>query len=645
SGTSYKYTDTWLMKLNENGDILWNKPYGGNQTDYNYAFEIDGDKVIIPFSSYSDDGDMPYNKDPNLNTMDIWVGKLDKWGTPEWEKIYGGTLSELAFSITKTQDKGYILAGYSQSINGDITVNKGEKDFLMLKLDSLGNLAWQATYGGTQDDIAYLIIETNDGGYLLVGETYSNNGDVKHNYGMNDVFVVRTCGKTFTQKHIEICSGDSVLLQGKYRNTNGIYYDTLYNKYGCDSIIVTKLSINPSFNIEKNIVICTGDSLLFDKTYLKNAGTYSKTFKSVSGCDSIVTFHITLEKLPVVMLGIDTTICSNTSVNLSAYQKNGYYSYMWSTGSTNPIIEVTQSGIYKVTVKSEKDCKTTAQKQIYVQQSPVTQLCVATVSPQDDYVIVAWERIKNQGIKSYQVYREDYGGNTLLATIPFDSLSVFIDKTANFKKQSYKYAIKTVDTCGTISHYGTFHQTIHLSIIEDLLTGGLGLIWTPYQGRDFDGYKVIEIRPDNTIKEFDKLSVSNTKYTVVSPTPGAKYRVIVDFPVCSPELLKADSGPFSQSISNLSESSLTSLQNSTIRAISVFPIPVKNELNVEIDFTKKENCTMRLINTSGTIVYQKNFRKTDVIKTQIQTSKLLQGVYILEIKTDAGIWNKTVVVQ
>ncbi|AXB59011.1 T9SS type A sorting domain-containing protein [Flavobacterium fluviale] len=120
----------------------------------------------------------PYSKsEKSRGNMDYWLIKLDKQGVIEWQKTYGGQYSDLLRSMEQTADNGYILAGYSNSpISGDKTEpNKGVGDYWILKINDTGEIQWQKTYGADGDDQPYVIHQTKDGGYIVGGNSNSSN--------------------------------------------------------------------------------------------------------------------------------------------------------------------------------------------------------------------------------------------------------------------------------------------------------------------------------------------------------------------------------------------------------------------------------------------------------------------------------------
>ena len=103
----------------------------------------------------------------------------------------GGSNTDRAYSIQETTGGGYIVAGETSSNNGDVSGNHGSYDGWISKLNATGGIVWQKTMGGTGDDIDNSIQQTIDGGYIVAGYTSSNNGDVSGNHGGIDIWVIK----------------------------------------------------------------------------------------------------------------------------------------------------------------------------------------------------------------------------------------------------------------------------------------------------------------------------------------------------------------------------------------------------------------------------------------------------------------------
>jgi hypothetical protein len=180
--------DYWIVKLDSLGTLQWQKSFGGSEIDNAYSIQHTSDGgYIIAGESWSKDGDVTGNHGRN----DYWIVKLDSLGTLQWQKSFGGSGIDIAYSIQQTSDGGYIIAGGSDSKDGDVTGNHGRNDYWIVKLDSLGTLQWQKSFGGRQGDYASSIQQTSDGGYIIAGISYSNDGDVTVNHGNRDYWIVK----------------------------------------------------------------------------------------------------------------------------------------------------------------------------------------------------------------------------------------------------------------------------------------------------------------------------------------------------------------------------------------------------------------------------------------------------------------------
>lgn len=188
-------TDFWVIKLDASGNEQWQRTIGGDgQDELLCAFQTkDGGYVLGGSSSSSPSSitnvktegkmaesstiDLYGKSEKSRGNMDYWVVKLDKQGVIEWQKTYGGRYADLLRSMEQTTDNGYILAGYSNSpLSGDKTDgNKGVGDYWIVKIDDIGAIQWQKTYGADGDDQPYVIHQTTEGGYIVGGNSNSKN--------------------------------------------------------------------------------------------------------------------------------------------------------------------------------------------------------------------------------------------------------------------------------------------------------------------------------------------------------------------------------------------------------------------------------------------------------------------------------------
>ena len=185
------YSDIWILKLNADGSITWDKTFGGSLYDAISSIQntSDGGYVAVGTSN-SANGNI---YDSNKGGADLVVIKLNADGSKDWNKTYGGSDDDLANSVQTTSDNGYIITGYTKSNNFDVEDgNNGDKDIWVLKLNADGSKDWDKTFGGSDDDLANSVQTTSDNGYIITGYTKSSNFDVEDgNNGTFDVWVLK----------------------------------------------------------------------------------------------------------------------------------------------------------------------------------------------------------------------------------------------------------------------------------------------------------------------------------------------------------------------------------------------------------------------------------------------------------------------
>jgi len=149
--------DVYVLKLNSDGSLAWQKTYGGNGYDKAYSIQqtTDGGFIVAGYTeSFGAGGD-------------VYILKLNSGGSLAWQKTFGGWSWDNAYSIQQTTDGGFIVAGCTYSFGA------GGYDVYVLKLNSDGSLAWQKTFGGKYYDGAYSIQQTTNSGFIVAGYTKS----------------------------------------------------------------------------------------------------------------------------------------------------------------------------------------------------------------------------------------------------------------------------------------------------------------------------------------------------------------------------------------------------------------------------------------------------------------------------------------
>ncbi|MBU4510286.1 hypothetical protein KJ830_04470, partial [bacterium] len=162
--------DAWVIKLDHGGNIVWDKTFGGSEDEFGKSIiqTIDGDYIVAGST-----------RSKGAGSFDAWVIKLDHGGNIVWDKTFGKSGYDWANHIIQTTDGGYAIAGYTSSKGA------GELDAWVIKLDHGGNIVWDKTFGGSEDDWAGPIIQTINGDYIVAGSTKSKGA------GSEDIWLMK----------------------------------------------------------------------------------------------------------------------------------------------------------------------------------------------------------------------------------------------------------------------------------------------------------------------------------------------------------------------------------------------------------------------------------------------------------------------
>ncbi len=181
------FTDGALLEISSSGSLLWSKCYGGSKNDELLDLEIIDGKTYVAGYANSTDGDIP----PSQKNYDVWLLALDAKGNKIFSKVYGGSQNDVAYATSKGADGTLTLAGYTTSNDGNVSGAKGSQDFWILNISTSGSLKWQRVLGGTEAEYAASVVTDLDGGYIVGGISYSSDGDVTDAKGEGDYWVIK----------------------------------------------------------------------------------------------------------------------------------------------------------------------------------------------------------------------------------------------------------------------------------------------------------------------------------------------------------------------------------------------------------------------------------------------------------------------
>lgn len=387
-------SDIWIVIIDENGNVLRENTIKGNGNDFypRIATTKDGG-FIACVSSHSEIG---FDKtDTSRGSGDYWILKLDSFLNIQWQKTIGGTKQDDPKALCETTT-GYVIAGTSYSaINGDKTVtNFGADDYWVIKMDSIGNIEWQKEYGGNLSDDAYSVIETLNGNILIAGTSLSQISGNKSvsNYGDRDIWTVLldSKGNEIRQNTYGGSSSESPFVYLKKDNASKIYIlgsssspisgNKSSPKKGLQDFWLLQISENGEINWELSLGGSSNEVLR--NIYFENDSTFllcGESNSNISGDKSENSFglydywflkikmedltksHQNQEKFKFEIypnpthqyLNIITNI-KYTKVELTNLQtgiSNNYFSFQ------NNKIDLSElkPGIYKVTILDDKD--------------------------------------------------------------------------------------------------------------------------------------------------------------------------------------------------------------------------------------------------------------------------------------------------
>ena len=190
------FDDFWVSKLDSNGSISWEYSYGfaGSDTPNSIIQTRDNGYLltgVLDVSASNGQGDRHAAVRQRHAGGDYWAVKLNSSGVREWSNYYGGSFTDTAYDAIQTQDNGYIIIGSSDSNDVDISNSNGGYDFWVVKISNTGSLVWEKTFGGSEIDEARAITSSNDGNYLIVGDTRSDDLNISQNAGAADLWLIK----------------------------------------------------------------------------------------------------------------------------------------------------------------------------------------------------------------------------------------------------------------------------------------------------------------------------------------------------------------------------------------------------------------------------------------------------------------------
>lgn len=384
--------DYWVVRIDAFGNQLWDKRYGGPSDDYLHCIlPLDWGGYLLGGHSYSGSGGD--KTEPSRGGYDYWLVQIDGSGNKMWDKRYGGNLDEYCYGLQPTGDGEYLVAGYSHSgMFGDKTQpSRGGSDFWLLRLDERGGKVWEEVYGGAGDERLYSLAVTNDGRYLLAGDSDSGLSGEKTEPTHGDfdgwmievdadgvVYWNKTLGGPDADYFVPAFQirGGAFMAVGGTKSGDGVWdfwvaqvtancaevaldVKAEVRPASCPEISDGALSVRVSGGTEPYAFSWSNGATTRSQGELE-AGVYSLTVEEAGGCKVVQSFEISIqpESLKAQISPCQTVFSGYekswqcASLDVRAEGGCGPYTYNWSTGDIVAGIEVCpeETGFYFVTV-------------------------------------------------------------------------------------------------------------------------------------------------------------------------------------------------------------------------------------------------------------------------------------------------------
>lgn len=360
--------DFWLLKLDADGDIIWSRCYGGTQEEGGRSVirTHDGSYVIAGYT-HSSDGDIT----DHIGGYDVWIAKVDSGnGDIIWAKSYGGTKIERVRSIYQWPNGDFVFTGNTDSENFDLagTINNGDEDVYVSRIDSSGNVVWAVQYGGPGKDRAYYCTRDADGNVLVAGKDSANGGNVTGNQGESDVWVLKlnyTDGTIIWQKsfggtdddegfRIDPTQDGGYIIGATTHSNDGDvpsfrgYADYWFIKIDANlNIQWTRTDGGPSYDHLNDLIIKDDGSYVGIGFSSSDAGPNSEITGNHGSYDEWLVQFTYCDSMAAIIPGGAVTVCSNENIVLTAPLAE---SYVWSNGETTASISVNSGGVYTVDI-------------------------------------------------------------------------------------------------------------------------------------------------------------------------------------------------------------------------------------------------------------------------------------------------------
>ncbi|MEA3496937.1 MAG: T9SS type A sorting domain-containing protein [Bacteroidota bacterium] len=481
----------------------------------------------------------------------------------------------------------------------------------------------------------------NQGFYLVLSTTTDSTGIVDtlvyHNQEYYNSSFTKISKIFSPQSNNNYYIGWYAFGPSHYLVTSYFFDDIVVSEYQCDTDQV---------DLGNDTTICAGDSILLDagsgfENYSWNTGADNQTIKVDSGtyyvevtaeygCKSYDTVVVTVITIPDDTLIYDgnTTFCIGDSLVLEIQLENANcedYDITWTPGnSTDSIITIKYIGNYFCQIADTQFGCTITSDTIDVEvRYPYNEqeICLVTVDENGNNEIV-WEKEDNNYIKSFKIYRETFYVDSfeLIETLPYDSLSTYVDTDSEPGKKPYVYGISVVDSCDNESSLSDYHVTIHLTISQGI-GDKINLNWTDYEGFEYYTFRIYRDTNSSSQTLFDSVQAYINSYTDENPPEGNVYYQVE---VVKDEACNPTRAGYSSSLSNKVDKLSSGIMDEELKGIEIYPNPANDKLTI---FNPYKSLEIQVVDIRGEIIKTLNVQKGT---HKVNIENISKGIYFIK---------------
>lgn len=567
--------DATITKIDASGNLLWSKAFGGIKDDLGHSIiEMNDEGLVLAGQALS------YSID---SYDEIFLVKVDKNGTLIWAKTLSGGSGEIARSIAKTADGGFVISGDESSFNygpyiakfnsnGDTAwcktyraafssyegfgVNQtadggyilaantyggsiGGKDMIALKVTSTGSITWTKEFGTINTEMATDIIQVNDGGYIISGTAMPGgsyydlvlaklNSSGILQWSKNYSGQYGTTYATDARFQVVETSDNGLIATASLYNNFGNSLTALYNGY--DMMVIKTDSAGGGIstgcarnaNLQSASVTWSSYEAPFIITTLSPTITNSVYIqKFTAGNFGNVAVKMNFTTTPVSCGSCDGSATANTC-DTSGFYCSGTnpYTYLWSNTQSDATATGLCPGNLTVTITDYIGCSGTGT--VLISTGAVPQdICLVTVDSSSTKNLIIWEKPSATSIDSFRIYREIGLNNYVkVGAVAYEDFSKFVDTVQGINPNTTSYRYKI----STLDNCGNESSKTgeHKTIhlqISQAIPQGANLSWTDYLGYSFTQYRIL--RDSNNTNNWE--AIDSVSFSITSYTDAQQF--------------------------------------------------------------------------------------------------------------------------